>query len=1268
MASTARERLERLLAERILLLDGAMGTMIQRCQLEESDFRGERFARHPKDLRGDNDLLVLTRPDVIEDIHHQYLEAGSDIIETNTFNSTSVAQADYGLESLAYELNVAGATLAKQAAATWTARTPERPRFVAGAIGPTNRTLSISPDVNDPTFRGISFDRLRDAYAEQARGLIDGGCDLLLVETVFDTLNAKAAIVAIQEVFEDKGVELPLLISVTIADRSGRTLSGQTIDAFYVSIAHAQPFSVGINCALGAREMRPYMAELSRIARTHISCYPNAGLPNAFGQYDEQPEETAQLLKDFATSGFINILGGCCGTTPDHIRAIAQAVHDVNPRPVKASRASGGSGTSEAKRDAPGASSLAPSPQFTQLAGLEVLTIRPDSNFQMIGERTNIMGSTRFARLVRADDYVGAAAVAVEQVRGGANFVDVNMDEAMLDSERAMTEFLNLIATEPEITRVPVVIDSSKWSVIEAGLKCVQGKPIVNSISLKEGEADFLRKARLVKRYGAAVIVMAFDEVGQADTLERKVAICQRAYTLLTERAGVDPLDIIFDPNILAIATGLEEHNEYAVNFIEAIPLIKERCLGAHISGGVSNLSFSFRGNDAVREAIHSVFLYHAIRAGMDMGIVNAGQLVVYEDIPKDLLEHVEDIVFNRRPDATERMVQFAESVKTGGKKQTIDLSWREASVEDRLAHALVRGVVDFIDADVEEARQSYARPLEIIEGPLMGGMKIVGDLFGAGKMFLPQVVKSARAMKKAVVYLQPFMEAERQASGQTASHQGKIVLATVKGDVHDIGKNIVGVVLRCNNYEVIDLGVMVPCEQILQRAIDEQVNLIGLSGLITPSLDEMVFVSKEMERRGFELPLLIGGATTSPQHTAVKIAPEYSESAVHVVDASRVVDVVSSLLSPSKRPEFDQTNRRRQEELREQYASRRQKPLLTYEAALANRLKITWQTDVIPSPSFTGRRVLADFSLEEIARYIDWTFFFSAWELKGKFPAILDHPRYGEAARDLYENATTLLERIMAEKLISAQGVYGFWPANSEGDDILVYRPGSAGRGTDGKEDGKELLRFNMLRQQEVIADRRPNRSLADFIAPQDSGIVDYIGAFAVTAGIGVDALVEEYERDHDDYAAIMVKALADRLAEAFAECLHARARRDWGYGTDENLSSEDLVGEKYRGIRPAFGYPACPDHSEKAKLFELLEASRLGMTLTESYAMIPAASVSGLYFAHPQARYFVVGRLAHDQVEAYARRKGQTLEAAERWLSPNLAYDPALAGSAAR
>ena len=1247
MACTTRELLERLLGERILLLDGAMGTMIQRRRFQEADFRGERFKHHVKDLKGDNDLLVLTSPDAIKEIHHQYLEAGSDIIETNTFNGTSVAQADYGLESLVYELNAAGAKLAKDAADAWTARTPDRPRFVAGAIGPTNRTLSISPDVNDPTLRAISFDRLREAYAEQTCGLIDGGCDLLLVETVFDTLNAKAAIVAIQEVFEEKGVELPLLISVTIADRSGRTLSGQTIDAFYVSMAHARPLCVGINCALGARDMRPYLAELSRVASTYVSCYPNAGLPNAFGEYDERPGETSQLLRDFATSGFVNILGGCCGTTPDHIRAIAQAVEGVTPRPVILS-----------------AQRLAPGPQFTQLAGLEVLTIRPDSNFQMIGERTNVAGSVRFAGLITAGDYAGAAAVAVEQVRGGANLLDVNMDEAMLDSERAMTQFLCLIATEPEISRVPVVIDSSKWTVIKAGLQCVQGKPVVNSISLKEGEEDFLRKAKLVKRYGAAVIVMAFDEVGQADTLERKVEICQRAYTLLTEQAGFEPLDVIFDPNILAIATGLEEHNDYAVNFIEATRIIKERCQGAKISGGVSNLSFSFRGNDVVREAIHAAFLYHAIHAGMDMGIVNAGQLVVYEDIPKDLLEHVEDIIFNRRPDATERMVQFAESVKGDGSKRTIDLSWREASVEQRLSYALVHGVVDFIDADVEEARQHYTRPLEIIEGPLMDGMKIVGDLFGAGKMFLPQVVKSARAMKNAVSYLQPFMDEERRASGQTASNRGKIVMATVKGDVHDIGKNIVGVVLRCNNYEVIDLGVMVPCEQVLQTAIDEKADLIGLSGLITPSLDEMVFVSKEMERRGFQLPLLIGGATTSKQHTAVKIAPEYSTSTVHVLDASRVVDVVSSLLNSGRRPEFDKANRQRQEELREQYAGRREKPLLSYEAALANRLKIEWRTEDVPTPAFTGRRVLTNVSLEEIAGYIDWTFFFSAWELKGRFPAILEHPKYGQAARELHEDATELLQRIIGGKLISTQGVYGFWPASSVGDEIVVYEPGARGRAP----RGRELLRFSMLRQQEVIADGRPNRSLADFTAPQSSGIVDYLGAFAVTAGIGVDVLVKEYERQHDDYHAIMVKALADRLVEAFAECLHAYARRDWGYGKDEKLTNEDLIVEKYRGIRPAFGYPACPDHNQKAKLFDLLEASSVGITLTESYAMVPAASVSGLYFGHPQAHYFTVGRLGQDQVDAYAKRSDITVEAAERWLSPNLSYDPRLASSAAR
>ena len=1246
MSSATRDLLERLLGERILILDGAMGTMIQRRQLREADFRGERFKHHPKPLEGDNDLLALTRPDVIGEIHRQYLEAGSDILETNTFNSTSVAQADYGLESVVYELNTAGAQLAKQAAAEWTARTPHKPRFVAGAIGPTNRTLSISPDVNDPTARAITFDRLRDAYVEQARGLIDGGCDLLLVETIFDTLNAKAAIAAIEEVFERQGVQLPLMLSVTVADRSGRTLSGQTIDAFYVSMTHARPFSVGINCALGARDMRPYLAELSRAASTYVTCYPNAGLPNPFGKYDELPQETSQLLKEFATSGFANILGGCCGTTPDHIRAIAQAVEGVKPRAV----------IPNTQRLAPGAQ------RYTQLSGLEVLTIRPDSNFQMIGERTNVTGSVRFARLIKAGDYAAAADVALEQVRGGANLIDVNVDEAMLDSEQVMTQFLNFIGTEPDIARVPLVIDSSKWSVIEAGLKCVQGKSVVNSISLKEGEEDFLRKAHLVRRYGAAVIVMAFDEIGQADTVERKVAICQRAYKLLTEKAGFDPLDIIFDPNILAIATGLEEHNDYAVAYIEATRIIKETCPGAKISGGVSNLSFSFRGNDGVREAIHSAFLYQAIHAGMDMGIVNAGQLVVYEDIPDDLLERVEDIIFNRRSDATERMVQYAASVKGAGTKQTTDLSWREVGVEQRLSHALVHGVLDFIEADVEEARRQYGRPIEIIEGPLMDGMKIVGELFGAGKMFLPQVVKSARAMKKAVAYLQPFMETEQLQSGKAARTQGTIVMATVKGDVHDIGKNIVGVVLRCNNYEVIDLGVMVPCDQILQTAIDEKANLIGLSGLITPSLDEMVFVSKEMERRGFKLPLLIGGATTSQQHTAVKIAPEYTESTVHVLDASRAVDVMSSLLSPRKNREFTEANRQLQEELRDRYVAKRQKPLLSYEAALANRVQLEWRREDVPTPSLTGRQVLMDFSLEEIARYIDWTFFFSAWELKGRFPTILDHPKYGKAARDLYEHATELLQRIIEEKLISARGVYGFWPANGEGDDILVHEPVAGRRGP----KGRELLRFNMLRQQEIIADGKPNRSLADFIAPLGSGIVDYLGAFAVTAGIGVDALVTEYERQHDDYHAIMVKALADRLAEAFAERLHAHARHDWGYGKGEKLSNEDLIAEKYRGIRPAFGYPACPDHSETTKLFDLLEASRVGITLSESCAMVPAASVSGLYFGHPAARYFAVGRLGQDQVAAYAKRKGITVEEAERWLSPNLSYDPALAGSA--
>ncbi len=1241
--------------------------MIQRYKLTEADFRGERFADHPRDLRGDSDVLVLTRPDVISAIHHEYLAAGADIIETNTFGGTTIAQADYALEDAVYDINFQGAKLARAAADEWIAKTPDRPRFVAGAMGPTNRTLSISPDVNNPAYRATSFDEMRAAYEVQVRGLLDGGSDILLLETIFDTLSAKSALVAIENVFEERGVRLPLMISVTVADRSGRTLSGQTIDAFYVSIRHARPFSVGINCALGARDMRPYLAELARIAECYVSSYPNAGLPNAFGEYDELPAETSALLRDFATSGFANILGGCCGTTPEHITAIAKAVEGVAPRelpsqswlaPGSGIRDPGSEKSSESKEhsepeEPTDPASRVPDPdKYSQFSGLEVLTIRPDSNFQMVGERTNVTGSAKFARLIKSGNYAEAVGVAAEQVRGGANMIDVNMDEGMLDSEQAMTTFLNYIATEPEIARVPVMIDSSRWSVLEAGLKCVQGKGVVNSISLKEGEADFLAKARTIRRHGAGVVVMAFDETGQADTIERKVEICKRAYKLLVEQAGFEATDLIFDPNILAIATGLEEHNDYAINYIEATKIIKAALPGVKISGGVSNLSFSFRGNDVVREAIHSAFLYHAIKAGMDMGIVNAGQLIVYEDIPKDLLEHVEDIIFNRRPDATERLVQFADRVKGSGTKRENDLAWRDADVQARLSHALVHGIVDFIEADVEEARQQYEEPLRIIEGPLMDGMKVVGDLFGAGKMFLPQVVKSARAMKKAVAYLLPYMEERKRVTG-ASSAQGKILMATVKGDVHDIGKNIVGVVLGCNNYEVVDLGVMVPAAKILDAAIEQKADIIGLSGLITPSLDEMAFVAREMERRGFTLPLLIGGATTSKQHTAVKIAQEYSGPVVHVLDASRAVDVVSNLLGEN-RTGFDAANRVAQAEIRESYANRRQKPLLSYEQALANRLKTDWDDHVIASPWFLGRRYLDDVPLEDLAKYIDWTFFFSAWELKGRFPGILDHPQYGPAARELYENAQALLKRIIDEKLLTARGVYGFWPANTVGDDIIVY--------TDDTRH-HELTRLPMLRQQEVIADGRPNRSLADFIAPRDTGVPDYLGMFAVTTGHGADALVSRFEQDHDDYNAIMVKALADRLAEAFAEYLHAQARKDWGYGAGEKLSKEDLIGEKYRGIRPAYGYPACPDHTEKRKLFEVLDAARQGLVLTESFAMLPAAAVSGLYFSHPQAKYFNVGRIGPDQVESYAKRKGMSIEEAERWLAPNLSYDPAQA-----
>jgi 5-methyltetrahydrofolate--homocysteine methyltransferase len=1221
---TVRDTLDRLLATRILVLDGAMGTMLQRYSLTEADFRGSRFAGHPRDLKGNSDLLTLTRPDVVSAIHRAYLDAGSDVIETNTFTATSISQADYGLEGLAYELNVEGAGLAKRAAAEVTARTPDRPRFVAGSIGPTNRTLSISPDVNDPAYRAVTFDQMRDAYAEQARGLVDGGADLLLVETIFDTLNAKAALVAIRDVFDERGVELPVWVSVTITDRSGRTLSGQTIEAFWVSIAHSDPFCVGLNCALGAKEMRPYLAELAGLATCYVGCYPNAGLPNAFGQYDEQPESTATALREFAGAGLVNFVGGCCGTTPDHIREIARAIDGCLPRTVDRDERA-----------------------WAQFSGLEALTIRPDANFQMIGERTNVTGSAKFARLIKAGDYAAAVEVAADQVRNGANVIDINMDEGMLDSEQAMTRFLNLLATEPEVARVPFMIDSSKWSVIEAGLKCIQGKPIVNSISLKDGEDEFLRRARAIRNYGAGMVVMAFDERGQADTVERKVEICRRAYALLTGRAGIDPHDIVFDPNVLAVATGIEEHNAYARNFIEATRAIKASCPGARVSGGISNLSFSFRGNDVVREAMHSAFLFHAIAAGLDMGIVNAGQLAVYEDIPADLLLRVEDVLFDRRPDATERLVEFAESVKGTGTKKAVDVEWRHQPVEGRLAYALVHGIVEFLEGDVEEARLNYARPLEIIEGPLMDGMRTVGDLFGAGKMFLPQVVKSARAMKKAVAFLEPFMEAEKAGSAS----QGRILMATVKGDVHDIGKNIVAVVLGCNGYEVVDLGVMVHPDRILQAAADQSVDAVGLSGLITPSLDEMVVVAREMQRRGLTLPLLIGGATTSPQHTAVKIAPEYGGPTVHVLDASRAVGVVSSLLDERARGEFDRANRRLQDDLRAKHGARREQPLLSLDAARANRLALAWHEHDLPRPAFLGRRAV-EVPVGDLVPFIDWTFFFNAWELKGKVPQIFAHPEHGKAARELYDNARALLARIVDGRWLSARGVYGFWRAAADGDDVVLFAD---------PEGTQEAARFPMLRQQSVIADGRPNRSLADFVAPANAGLQDHVGAFAVTAGLGADTLVARFEADHDDYGAIMVKALADRLAEAFAEWLHARVRREWGYGAGEHLTNDDLVAERYRGIRPAFGYPACPDHSEKFRLFDLLGASEAGLGLTETAAMTPAASVSGLYFHHPQARYFMVGRIGEDQARDYARRKGMVVEEVERWLGPNLGYDPA-------
>jgi 5-methyltetrahydrofolate--homocysteine methyltransferase len=1207
----ALTRLERLLSERIVILDGAWGVLLQGRGLTEEEFRGDRFRDHPRDVRGDPDLLNLTQPDIISSVHHAYLDAGADITSTNTFTATSIGQADYGLQDAVYDINLTGARLAREAVAR------HEDRFVAGSVGPLNVTLSLSPKVEDASYRKVTFDQVYEAYAEQIRGLRDGGVHLLLIETVFDTLNAKAAIAAAMDV----APELPRWISATIVDRSGRTLSGQTIEAFWTSVEHAEPFGVGVNCSLGAAEMRPYLEALATVSPVFTTCHPNAGLPNAFGGYDEQPDTTAKYLREFAEAGLANILGGCCGTTPEHIRRVATALEGLPPRRVPASR------------------------RLTSFSGLEPFVIQPDTGFVMIGERTNITGSRRFHRLIDAGDFQGGVEVALEQVRGGANLIDVNMDADLLDSEQAMTRFLNLVATEPEIARVPVMIDSSKWSVIEAGLKCVQGKGVVNSISLKEGDEAFLEKARTARRYGAGVVVMAFDEKGQADTVDRKVQICEHAYRLLTEEAGFEPEDIIFDPCILAIATGIEEHNAYAKAFIEATRIIKDRYPGVRISGGVSNLSFSFRGNDVVREAIHSAFLYHAIKAGLDMAIVNAGQLMLYQDIPADLLEHVEDIIFDRRPDATERMVTFAGNVRGEATKRERDLSWREETVQDRLKHALIHGIVDFIEEDTEEAREQYPRPLEVIEGPLMEGMQIVGDLFGSGRMFLPQVVKSARAMKKAVAYLEPFMEKEKLRLGTTDRPQGKVILATVKGDVHDIGKNIVGVVLGCNNYEVIDLGVMVPADVLLDTAANERCDIVGVSGLITPSLDEMVHVAKEMERRGIELPLLIGGATTSKQHTAVRIAPEYANPTVHVIDASRVVGVVSDLLDPERRGKLDRQNREDQQRLREQHAERDRRPLLPYDEARANRTPIVWHQRDLAAPAFTGTRVV-EASIETLRPYIDWTFFFTAWELKGRFPAILDHPAHGAAARELYENANEQLDELVADGRISARGVYGFWPANADGDDLVL-------------EAAAGGVRFHMLRQQADHGDGRPNRSLADYVAPAETGLADHVGAFGVTAGIGVDEVVAGFEADHDDYRAIMVKALADRLAEAFAEHLHEVARREW-YETGPTMTNEELIAERYRGIRPAFGYPSCPDHSEKRTLFDLLDAASLGMDLTENYAMLPAASVSGLYFGHPAARYFNVGRIGRDQVEDCARRKGVEVAEAERWLRPNLAYDP--------
>jgi 5-methyltetrahydrofolate--homocysteine methyltransferase len=1218
--------LQELLKERIVILDGAMGTMLQAKRLDEADFRGSQFLNHPRDLRQNYDVLNITQPQIVQDIQRQYLEAGADIIKTNTFNSNAISTLDYGLENHVHELNVAGAKIARQVADGFATAHARRACLVAGSIGPTNRTASMSQDVNSPASRGVTYDQLRQVYYEQVQGLVEGGVDLLLIETIFDTLNAKAALFAIEEYFETSGMRVPVMVSVTITDRSGRNLSGQTVEAFWISISHMKPLSVGINCALGAKQMRPYLEELSHIAPVHISCHPNAGLPNAFGGFDETPETMAVDLRDFASNGWLNIAGGCCGTTPAHIRAIADAVRGLPPHV------------------------LCKPERYTRLSGLEPLVLRPDSLFVNIGERTNVTGSPKFSKLILNGQYEDGLVVARQQVENGAQIIDINLDEAMLDSEAAMTTFLHYVSAEPEICRVPMMIDSSNWKVIEAGLKCIQGRGIVNSISLKEGEEAFRERARLICRYGAAMVVMAFDEKGQADTLARKMEVCRRSYRILTEEAGVAAEDIIFDPNILTVATGIEEHNNYAVDFIEATRQIKATLPYAKVSGGVSNISFSFRGNNVVREAMHTAFLYHAIRAGLDMGIVNAGQLAIYEEIPHDLMVLVEDVLLNRRPDATERLLAFTDTVKAKEKGAAAEDSWRNGTLEERLTHSLVKGIADYIELDTEEARLKYGKPLNVIEGPLMSAMNVVGDLFGSGRMFLPKVVKSARVMKKAVAHLQPFLEAEKQAAGG-AYVKGRIVMATVKGDVHDIGKNIVGVVLGCNNYEVIDLGVMVPSETILKSAREHNADLIGLSGLITPSLEEMVHVAKEMDREGFSVPLLIGGATTSRVHTAVKIAPAYRHPVVHVQDASRAVGVMGNLVSADLRTNFSDENRAEQQRAREKHQSRSVQAVLSLADARGKKPRMDWADYAPPRPSFLGVKAFSPVPLTEIVPYIDWTPFFHAWELRGIYPKIFEQENVGPRARELFDDGRALLDRIVQHNLLEARAVIGFFPANSVQEDIEIYSD----------ESRHARITLHTLRQQELKPNQNPNLAVADFIAPRESGKLDYLGAFAVTAGLNLEPLVAQFEKDHDDYNALMSKALADRLAEALAELMHKKARDCWGFGQNENLSMNDLLHERYRGIRPAPGYPALPDHTEKRSLFDLLEAEKnAGVTLTENFAMYPAASVSGFYLSHSESKYFAVGKIGRDQVEDYARRKGMDLKVAERWLSPNLNYDP--------